>query len=83
MSNGNGVRIRRFSVATGMRRLVLQVSQYERRHGCSSEAMLEAVRDSKAYETPEVSKWLTSYQVLRKLEQQVGLMTGIPTRSTK
>ena len=59
-----------------------QAQAYERRRGCSSQDMLEAVREGRAAQTGEICEWMNVYHDLTLLAERSGRMTGIPTTTT-
>ena len=69
-------RIRRESAQATLKRLRTYVCRLERRYESPSEAMVEAVRSGSVHETAEISRWLSSYQVLRGLEERFTRTTG-------
>ena len=55
-----------------IRRLSAEVRELERRHGRSSESMLEAVRNGTVRPTGDICDWLGAYDNLKDLEGLVG-----------
>ena len=74
MGTREGPSIRVSSVSTGLEELRATVAAFEASYGCSSEVMLQKVLGGKIYETAEIGKWLSSYHVLKRLEEQYGLL---------
>src|SRR5713101_602330 len=66
-------------------RLVRQVRLFERRYEMSSEDMLKALRNGTARETAEISKWMQSYMVLKKIDEirTAGTASRTTSSSTK
>lgn len=64
-------------------RLSQFVRRMERRYECSSDFAVDAVRNGYMKETAEVSRWLTSYQALRRLQEASGQGIGTSTRTTR
>lgn len=64
-------------------RLRVSISAAEKKHGCSSEDMITAMRAGTARETMEVSRWLFNYRSLKRLEGHRGHTNGISTKVTK
>jgi len=73
---------RRESVDDTLNRLRRYIQRYERRYEVPSEVMSEAVTRSLVKETAEISRWLNSYAILKKLEERPGRTTGIRTKIT-
>ena len=70
------------TVTTEERRneLLRKLADYERRYGCTSEEMLESLRNG-AYDTIEIATWMYDYRSLKRLEQRAGrLAVGAPTK---
>ena len=65
-----------------IRRLSAEVRELERRHGRSSESMLEAVRNGEVRPTGDICDWLGVYDNLKDLEGLVGREAGSPTSAT-
>ena len=78
----NGLNVRPITVEEGIAESRLVIAEYERRYGCSSHDMAEAVASGKAYDTRDIATWLSHYRYLMRLEELSGLTTGIPTRTT-
>ena len=79
----NKQEVRRITAKQKAARLRVSVTASEKKHGCSSEYMLDALQSGKATETREVSQWLFNYRALRRLEGLAGRTTGISTKVTK
>ena len=71
-----------FSVEDELRRLSAEVRELERRHGRSSESMLEAVRSGAVRPTGDICDWLGTWDDLKDLEGIVGRATGSPGSAT-
>lgn len=65
-----------------IRRLSAEVRELERRHGRSSESMLEAVRSGAVRPTGDICDWLGTWDNLKDLEGIVGRAPGSPTSAT-
>ena len=83
MENMNKHQVKRITVKQKAARLRVSVTASEKKYGCSSEHMLDALKSGKANETREVSQWLFNYRALRRLEGHAGRTTGIYMKDTK
>lgn len=79
------LRVVRQPAAEAVCRLETFVARMERRYECSSELMLEAVREGRARETAEVARWLMAYRNLGNLREALARdsETGSRTNSTR
>lgn len=66
-----------------LRRLTRVISRMERRHGCTSAEMAEAVACGRIEESAEVAEWLSAYRNSRYLGELAGRETGSPTMATR
>ena len=73
----------RLTVKQKAARLRVSVVAAEKKHGCSSEAMVHRLKSGEAKETVDVSRWLFNYRALKRLEEPGGRTTGISTRVTR
>ena len=71
----SGVRIRKTTTSAGLARLRKTIAKYERRYHCSSDEMIHATKAGTAQETADVSAWLCSYHVLKRLETRCDIGT--------
>ena len=56
--------IREVTIEEHIEELRPVVAEYERRYGCSSRDMAEAVASGKVYDTRDISTWLSHYRYL-------------------
>ena len=63
------MKVRTESIGQTLNRLETYVRRFERRYECSSEEMLQAVKDGRK-ETAEISRWLNRFKVFRGLERK-------------
>ena len=73
----------RISAKQKAARLRVSVCAFEKRHGCSSAHMIQALKTGKAVETMEVARWLFNYRALTRLEGHSGHTIGTSTKATK
>ena len=71
------------TVEEGILEAEAEVRVMEHRYGCSSEAMLEAVKSGETEETWEICKWLIAYHDLQALTAGRGPDAGSPTSATE
>lgn len=74
--------IREVTVEEHIEELRPVVAEYERRYGCSSREMAEAVRSGEIYDTRDIDTWLFNYRYLMRLEGLLGNTNGTPTTTT-
>ena len=70
------------TVEEGILEAEADVRVMEHRYGCSSEAMLEAVKSGETEETWEICKWLGAYHNLQALKAARGPAGGSRTSAT-
>lgn len=76
------LKVRHITAEEGIAETRTVLAEYERRYGCSSHDMAEAVASGKVYDTRDIATWLSHYRYLTRLEELSGLTTGIPTKTT-
>lgn len=64
------------SLEDEIRRLSAEVRELERRHGRSSESMLEAVRNGTVRPTGDICDWLGTWDTLKAMERMAGSDAG-------
>ena len=64
------------SLEDEIRRLSAEVRELERRHGRSSESMLEAVRSGAVRPTVDICDWLGTWDDLKALRKSAGRDAG-------
>ncbi len=74
--------VRQEDIATSVRRLEAGIARYERRYECSSAEIILAIRDGRAKETADISRWLTNFRTLLDLRAIRGGTTGSRTPTT-
>ena len=67
----------RVSAKDEIRRLSAEVRELERRHGRSSESMLEAVRSGAVRPTGDICDWLSTWDNLKALRKSAGRDAGV------
>lgn len=66
-ARSGGLRVRQRTPGFMVGMLERHVRLFERKYGCSSARMAEAVGRGERYDTPEIAGWLASYQELLDL----------------
>lgn len=79
----SNVRVCQATIEETVERLDTYVRRMERRYECTSDFVTSAVGQGYLKETAEISRWLTSYRTLRRLQADGGPETGTTIVTTR
>ena len=74
--------INRVEIGSKIESLRASIGELEKKHGCSSGEMRDAIKAGRLAETMEVSEWLFNHRTLAKLEELSGITTVTHTKVT-